>query len=70
MPKINYWERTPKWARKLGDGLLGASLSITTFAVANNDKTMAIIALWFGVGGKFLTNMFAHDDTGKQNDKQ
>lgn len=57
----NYWERTPKWARKLGDGMLAASLAITTQAIASNDKTLAYIALWIGVIGKFLTNMFKQD---------
>ena len=57
-----YYLPTPIWARKIGDGLLGASATITTYAIAQGDEKLAIIALWAGVAGKFLSNVFAKDN--------
>jgi len=57
----NYSKNTPKFWRKLGDGLLGASTVITTFAIYEEMKAVAITALILGVVGKFLTNFFTED---------
>ena len=46
---------TPKWLRRLGDGLLGISATITGAAIAGGNDVLAYISLGFGVIGKFLT---------------
>lgn len=61
--KKNYWSPTPLRMRKLGDALLGAGTTITTFAIANDNKTVALIACISGALGKFLTNFFTDDPT-------
>lgn len=50
-----------KW-RKFGDALLGASTTITTFAIYNESNKIAITALVLGVAGKFITNLFKKDE--------
>jgi hypothetical protein len=57
----NYSKPTPKKWRKLGDGLLAASTAITTFAVYEEMKWVAIAALITGTVGKFLTNFFSEE---------
>jgi hypothetical protein len=59
--KQNYYSPTPKKWRKLGDALLGVSTTITGFAIYENEKWIALIALALGVIGKFLTNFFGED---------
>ena len=54
----NYWSPTPKKWRKLGDALLGASTTITGFAIANDNHYIAYTALICGVLGKVITNLF------------
>lgn len=61
----SYYKPTPvKW-RKIGDSLLAASTFIAGSGILTGDKTVAIIALCVGVVGKFLTNFFSHDSSGK-----
>lgn len=55
----NYYAPTPKWARKLGDALLAAGTTIATYAVTTNNHTLALVAMWVGVGGKVLSNVFS-----------
>jgi len=57
----NYWSPTPKKWRKLGDALLGASTTITGFAIANDNKYIAYTALICGVLGKVITNLFTDE---------
>lgn len=53
-----YYRPTPvKW-RKIGDALLAASATITTFAIAEEVEWLAYVALFTGIAGKFLTNLF------------
>ncbi len=53
-----YYRPTPiKW-RKVGDALLAASTTITTFAIYEQVEWLAYVALITGVVGKFLTNLF------------
>jgi hypothetical protein len=53
-----YYRPTPvKW-RKIGDAFLAASATITTFAIAEDVQWLAYVALFTGVVGKFLTNLF------------
>jgi hypothetical protein len=59
--KKDYYSPTPKKWRKLGDALLGVSTVITGFAMYENVKWVAILALITGVVGKFLTNFFTED---------
>jgi len=54
-----YYNNTPIFWRKLGDGLLAASAVITSSAIAGGNDILAYIALGLGVIGKFLTNFFA-----------
>jgi len=55
----NYMKATPKNMRRLGDGLLAVSSTITAAAIASGNNVLAYISLGFGVMGKFLTNFFA-----------
>lgn len=55
----NYMKPTPKNLRRLGDGLLAVSSTITAAAIASGNNVLAYISLGFGVIGKFLTNFFA-----------
>lgn len=58
-----YYKPTPvKW-RKIGDGLLAASAAISTYAIADDIKWLALASLGLGVVGKFLTNMFTDETT-------
>lgn len=53
-----YYRPTPiKW-RKIGDALLASSATITTFAIAEQVEWLAYVALFTGVVGKFITNLF------------
>lgn len=54
----SYFGSTPKFLKKLGDALLASSTAITTYGIADGNKTLALTALFAGVGGKFLTNLF------------
>jgi len=57
--KKQYFAPTPiKW-RKLGDALLAASTTITTFAIVEEYKWLALSACLIGGLGKFLTNLFS-----------
>ena len=58
----NYSRTTPKKWRKLGDGLLAASATITTYAIATEHDLIAVVAMLMGTTGKFLTNFFAAED--------
>lgn len=63
----NYWSPTPKKWRQLGDAILAASITITTYAVANDYKIIGITACLLGGLGKFLSNFFTEDTS--NNDK-
>lgn len=54
----DYFAPTPSLFTKIGDALLLISGSITTYAVAEEHKLMALIALWVGIAGKVFTNFF------------
>ena len=61
----NYYKPTPvKW-RKIGDALLAASTTITTFAIYDKVEWLAYAALFTGVVGKFLTNLFSEEEPNK-----
>ena len=59
--KDRYLSSTPTKFRKLGDALLGVSTMITSFAIYEEAKWVAISALLIGVVGKFLSNFFTEE---------
>jgi hypothetical protein len=59
--KEKYFSPTPAKWKKLGDALLGVSTTITTYAIVEDHKWVALVALGLGVVGKFLTNFFTED---------
>lgn len=59
--KEKYYSPTPAKWRKLGDALLGASTTITGFAIYEEAKWVAITALVLGTAGKFITNLFTEE---------
>lgn len=56
--KKTYYAPTPIWARKAGDALLTASATVTTYAIGTHNDTLALVAMWIGVAGKFASNLF------------
>lgn len=62
MKKITelYGSPTPKKWRKLGDALLGAAMTITTFSIYSY-PTVAMAACIIGTIGKFITNLATED---------
>ena len=59
--KKKYYAPTPTKWRKIGDALLGASTTITGFAIYEEAKWVAITALVLGTAGKFITNLFTEE---------
>lgn len=57
-----YYQPTPIFWRKLGDGLLGISTFITGMAISADYKEIAIGSLIIGSVGKFLTNFFKTEE--------
>ena len=57
--KTDYWKPTPLRWRKLGDALLAAGTSITTYAIIDDMKWLALSSILLTVVGKFLTNFFS-----------
>lgn len=55
----NYYKPTPPFWRKLGDAMLAASTTMTTYAIYNDMKAIAITSLIIGTLGKFLSNLFS-----------
>jgi hypothetical protein len=53
---------TPKKMRKLGDAILVFSTTISTYAIAEEMKYMALASVLLGAIGKFLTNFFSEED--------
>lgn len=54
-----YFKPTPKTFRKLGDALLASSALISTYAISEDMKCLAITTLMIGAIGKFATNFFS-----------
>ena len=59
--KGKYYTPTPKKWRKLGDALLAVSTTITTYAIVEDMKWVALTAVLLGAVGKFLSNFFTDD---------
>jgi hypothetical protein len=54
-----FYQPTPAKFRKIGDAMLAASTTITTYAIYNDMKAVAITALIIGTVGKFLSSFFS-----------
>lgn len=60
MKKIkNYYTSTSVIGKKIGDGLLSAGGTLTAYAIVEEMKTLALVALVVTIVGKFITNLFA-----------
>lgn len=57
----DYFKPTPKRFRVLGDSLASASVFVSSYAILNDMKMVAVAVLVSGWGGKFLTNFFADE---------
>ena len=57
-----YGKVTPVKYQKLGDALLSISTMITGFAIYEDYKWLAFVALFIGSAGKFFINFFADTD--------
>jgi hypothetical protein len=53
---------TPSLMRRIGDGLIVVSTTISTYAIAEDMKTLALISVLVCAGGKFFTNLFSEED--------
>jgi hypothetical protein len=56
-----YYSPTPQKWRKLGDALLAVSTTITTYAIADDLKWLALTSVVLGAAGKFMTNFFTEE---------
>jgi len=54
----SYFKPTPKRFRVLGDSLASASVFISSYAILNDMKSIAVGVLISGWLGKFITNFF------------
>ena len=55
----NYNKKRPVILMVIGDTMLYASTLITTYAVLDGNKTVALISLGLGIGGFFFTKLYA-----------
>lgn len=54
-----YYLPTPAKWRKLGDALLAVSTMLSTYAIVEEMKWLALGTVIVGAAGKFLTNFFS-----------
>ena len=57
--KERYSAPTPILYRKIGDALLATSTTITSFAIVEDYKWLALSACLIGAVGKFISNLFS-----------
>lgn len=57
-----YFQPTPKRFRILGDALSSASVLVSSYAILNDMKQLALFVLVSGWTGKFITNFFSDED--------
>ena len=63
----SYWKPTPKNIRKFADALLAGAMTVSTFAMINdNPKLAGIIMVVAGVA-KFASNFLTDDTTPPSN---
>jgi hypothetical protein len=58
-----YFEPTPKRFRIIGDALSSASVLISSYAIVNDMKSIALFVVISGWAGKFITNFFSDGET-------
>ena len=56
-----YYMPTPTNIRKWADGLLACSTFVTASSIIENYPLLALIALFVGVLGKFVSNFFSEN---------
>jgi hypothetical protein len=56
-----YRKPTPDNFRKLGDAIFASSTILSTYAVTEEIKWLAISSILLGAIGKFFTNFFAKE---------
>jgi len=57
----SYYKPTPKLLRVIGDGLLAASLILTTLgAVISFPPTILAVGACVGIAGKYISNSFSN----------
>lgn len=59
--KKSYWDHTNKRLKKAGAALLTSSATLTTYAVIEDIKWLAITSTIVGVVGNFLLNTFSDE---------
>jgi len=58
----SYMKPTPSLMRRIGDGLIVVSTTISTYAIAEELKYVALSSVLLGAIGKFVTNLFSAED--------
>ncbi len=58
----DYYKPTPLRMRKIGDALLGASMTMSTYAIMNNYPKVGVVIMVIGGLGKFISNLWSADD--------
>ena len=66
----DYFKPTPKRFRILGDSLASASVFISTYAILNDMKPIALAVMLSGWAGKFLTNFFSEEVVSEKETQQ
>ena len=57
-----YWSPTPKSIRKIADGLLVSTVTISAILTQYEHEQWAMICALSGVLFKFISNMFTQED--------
>lgn len=60
-----YMKPTPSLMRRIGDGIIVASTTVSTYAIAEEMKYLALCSVLLGAMGKFFTNLFSEEDQPK-----
>lgn len=63
----HYWSPTPKKIRKIADSLNAAALAVSAYTFMEDYKVVAYIVLACAFVGKFVSNLFADEETAKTN---
>ena len=66
----DYFKPTPKRFRILGDSLASASVFISSYAILNDMKSIALAVMLSGWAGMFLTNFFSEEVVSEKETQQ